>query len=101
MSPDVAALAGALAGALAAGLALGGAYFGGLWWTVRRLPGSRSPAVLTLASFLARNALAAAGLWLATAGDWRRLAAALAGMLVVRTVLVRRLGPARTEGGAA
>jgi F1F0 ATPase subunit 2 len=101
MSLEITALSGALALSLAAGLALGAMYFGGLWWTVRRLPAARRPALFTLGSYLGRNALAAAGLWLVMAGDWRRLAAALAGMLLVRLVLVRRLGPAPGGGEAS
>ena len=84
---------------LAAGLGLGGAYFGGLWWTVRRLPRARRPALLTLASLVVRLALLLGGLYAVTGGDWRALAAALLGFVLARAVLVRRLGPqARTEG---
>ncbi|PJF27435.1 MAG: hypothetical protein CUN53_04065 [Phototrophicales bacterium] len=32
--------------ALMGGMALGAVVFGGLWWTVRRLPTAKSPALL-------------------------------------------------------
>ena len=83
-----------LAIALVVGLVLGVAYFGGLWLTVKRLPTSRRPALLFLGSFLARTALVVAGIYLVMDGRWERVALCLAGLLVARAVLTRRLGPA-------
>lgn len=80
--------------AILAGLALGGFFFGGLWWTVRRLPGARHPAALALSSFLARTVVTAGGLFVAADGRVGPLAAGLAALLAVRFVLIRRLGPA-------
>lgn len=80
--------------AIVVGLALGGFFFGGLWWTVRRLPTARHPAALALGSFLVRTAVTAGGIFLAADGRLGPLAAALAAVLVVRFVAVRRLGPA-------
>lgn len=78
--------------ALGAGLALGLVYFGGLYWTVRRLPTSANPGLLALGSFLGRMALCLAGLWAVSLGDWRRMLACLGGVALARLVLVRRLG---------
>lgn len=80
--------------ALGAGLALGLIYFGGLYWTVRRLPSAASPGLLTLGSFLGRLTLCLAGLYAVGLDDWQRMLACLGGMALVRMVLVRRLGPA-------
>ncbi len=80
--------------AILAGLALGGFFFGGLWWTVRRLPDARHPATLALTSFLVRTVVTAGGLFVAADGRVGPLAAGLAALLAVRFVLVRRLGPA-------
>ena len=86
-----------IAAAAAAGLALGAFYFGGLWWTVRRLPGARHPAVLLLASFLLRGTVLVAGVLAASGGRWRRVAACLAGLLLVRLAAGLRLhAPAPT-----
>ncbi len=83
-----------LALALVVGLALGVVYFGGLWLTVKRLPTTRRPALLFFGSFLARTALVVAGIYLVMDGRWERVAVCLAGLLVARVVLTRRLGPA-------
>ena len=84
---------------LAGGMTIGLVYFGGLWATVRRLPTSRRPALLTLASFVVRLGLAAAGFALLQNGDPRRLAVALVGLLVVRAIAVRRTRTALTPAG--
>lgn len=78
---------------LIAGVGLGLLYFGGLWWTVRKLPTASSPALLILASLAIRTGLAILGFYLVMAGRWERLLACLAGFLLVRTLLVNRLGP--------
>ena len=88
--------AAGLALALAAGGALGTAYLLGLWATVRRLSATRFPALLSLGSLLARLVLLLGGVYLVADGQWPRVAAALAGFLLARTVLIRRLGPAGT-----
>lgn len=76
-------------GVFAAGLGLGGWLYGGLWWTVKRLPGVRNPAWWMLASFVLRFGVALLGLYFLMAGDWRRLVLATAGMWVGRVLVVR------------
>ncbi|MGR9099662.1 MAG: N-ATPase subunit AtpR [Gammaproteobacteria bacterium] len=78
--------------AFLAGMILGIFYFGVLWLTVRRLTRYQHPSLWFVASFLFRNAVAAAGFYLVMAGDWRRLFAALAGFILIRVVIVRRVG---------
>ena len=88
MPDPVGWLVGALAGGVLAAL-----HLGGLWATVRRLPTSRHRVLLTAASLLVRVTLVAAGFVLVLGGDRDplRLLAALAGFVVVRTVLVWRV----------
>jgi F1F0 ATPase subunit 2 len=43
-------------------------------------------------SFALRTALALTGFYLVMQGDWQRLAAALVGFLLMREILLRRLG---------
>jgi F1F0 ATPase subunit 2 len=76
--------------ALVAGMALGAVAFGGLWWTVRRLPTAKSPALLTVGSLVARLGISILGFYLIGAGSWERLLASLAGYILVRQVLIRR-----------
>lgn len=79
--------------ALAGGAVLAAAHFGGLWWTLRRLPTVRQPAVLMLGSFLGRATATAAGFTLLMGDEWQRLLVGLAAFLAVRTIVVRRLRP--------
>jgi F1F0 ATPase subunit 2 len=83
--------------AVLAGLALGLWYFGGLWLTVQRLPSARHPGVLSLMSLIIRLGLTLAVFYLVMAGRWERLLACLVGFLLMRTVLVRRLGPVSSQ----
>ncbi|MBN2409332.1 MAG: ATP synthase subunit I [Candidatus Aminicenantes bacterium] len=78
------------------GGALGFIYFGGLWWTVKKLPRSRRPHLLTLASLFVRSGFVLVGLFLvARGGRWESIVAALLGMIAVRWALIRRLSPAK------
>lgn len=77
--------------AFAGGMVLGLAWFGILWAVVRRLPEARNPALLAAGSFLVRMAVLAAGLVLVMDGSRIRLAAALAGIIAARGLLVRRV----------
>lgn len=78
---------------LAGGMLTGVFYFGGLWLTVRRLISVQRPALLMLASFTVRTAIALALFYAIMNGSWLRLVAALAGFLVMRQVLTWSLGP--------
>ncbi|WP_169981388.1 N-ATPase subunit AtpR [Tautonia rosea] len=86
--------------AFTAGCCLGVLTFGGLWMTVRRLPTSRRPGLLLLGSFFARLGVCLTVFFVVMGGQWERLVACLIGLLVVRTVIIRRWGsnrvPART-----
>jgi len=77
--------------ALFAGIGLGLFYFGSLWLTVQRLPDSRSPALLMFGSFLVRMSLTLFGLFLVMHGSWKRLTICVAGLLLSRMLIVRRL----------
>jgi F1F0 ATPase subunit 2 len=80
------------------GMGAGLFYFGGLWWTVRRLPSARQPALLTFGSFFVRTGLSLAAFYFASGGHWQRILASLLGFIIVRVFLVRRMrsSPAKT-----
>ena len=80
-----------------AGLLLGLFYFGGLWLTVRKIPSSGNPGILILGSFVVRLLVTLCGMYLVMDGKWELLVACLAGFLLMRIVLTRMLGPARSE----
>jgi F1F0 ATPase subunit 2 len=74
--------------ALAIGVLLGVTFFGGLWWTIRRGLLSPVPALWFSASSLIRSAVALAGFYLVSHGEWRRLLACLLGFILARIVVM-------------
>lgn len=89
---------------LAAGLALGTFFFGGLWWTVRRLPTLKRPALVVFCSLLLRTGVTLGGFFVLASGHWQRLLGCLAGFALARGVsrwLSRRTAPGRVEPAAA
>ena len=83
--------------ALTTGLALGAFYFWTLWLTVRRLPVSRRPWLLSLVSFWGRMAVTLSGFYLATQGQWENLAACLVGFFLLRQVFIHHYQPKEAE----
>ncbi len=75
-------------GTLVAGAALGSLYFGGLWLTVRRLPATRRPSTLGLASLAGRGGILLVGLSVLMEYGWDNLLFSLAGVLLARSVIV-------------
>lgn len=78
--------------ALVGGAGIGLFHFGGLWWTVRRIGERKHPAAFLLASHLLRTGLTVLLLHFVAGDAWGRLAAAVAGLLIVRRVMTRRFG---------
>jgi len=79
--------------AFAAGAGIGIFYFGGLWWTVRRLATHDHPGRLILLSLLVRTGLSLGAFYVVMGGEWERLMAALLGVIMIRLLMVRRLRP--------
>ncbi len=77
---------------LASGIALGVFYFGGLWLTLRRLPTSEHPALLTLGSLLGRSSACFFGFYLMAGSGLEGLVLSLVGFVAVKVALVRKLG---------
>ena len=75
----------------ATGLLAGVVFFGGLWWTVRLVGRVAKSRLFLLASFGVRTAMVFFG-GLATCGeDLANIMAYMAGMLVVRTIILQRV----------
>lgn len=80
--------------ALVGGAGLGFIYFGGLWFTVKKLPKVQRPTFWVLGSFFVRNAAIFFFFYIVVRnGHWERLLACLAGFILTRTLLVRRFRP--------
>ncbi|HPC85316.1 MAG TPA: ATP synthase subunit I [Smithellaceae bacterium] len=86
---------------LVAGMALGALYFAGLWQTVKRLGQAQGRARLLMVSLVVRlSVLLTVFYFLLQGGHWERLAAALAGFVLMRKILEHRLGPQKTAEAA-
>lgn len=87
-------------GAVLAGMALGTIFYAGLWWTVRKGVASLRPALWFSVSLLLRMSIALAGIYFVSAGNWRKLAACLAGFVLARlAVMWLTRTKVKTSGG--
>lgn len=81
--------------AVCLGVLLGGLYFGGLWWTVGRMPQARHPLNLYFGSLIVRQVLLLAAFFgLLSYSGWPQLVAVLVGFAATRLLLVRLIGQA-------
>lgn len=90
-----------IAGAFVAGLGLGAAYCAMLWFAVRRLCAATPSVAWLLATGLPRLGVPVAGFYWALGGGWERLAACLAGFVLMRIIVQRRLGRSGSAPAAA
>jgi F1F0 ATPase subunit 2 len=82
-----------LAAAAVLGLMLGGAYFGALWWTVRRLPRTPHPGLWLGGSFAVRISLTLGVFYLLLQQGIGLLAASMFGFLLARFVWLHLKNP--------
>lgn len=73
------------------GALLGAFYFGGLWLTLKRLHQCRQPTLLSLGSFAARIMVCAMGFYLIIGKGIEMLFFALAGFILTKIILIRKL----------
>ncbi|MCA9320388.1 MAG: ATP synthase subunit I [Planctomycetes bacterium] len=73
-----------------AGMVLGVFFFGGLWWTIRRLVSAKRPALWVIGSFLLRTSAALFGFYFVSGRRLDRLLLCLLGFVMAR-ILVTRL----------
>ncbi len=71
-----------------AGLLLGIFFFGGLWFTVKKLAASKMPALLVLGSFIFRVGIVLIGFYFIGLGDWKKLIVCLIGFVAARFVVI-------------
>ncbi len=81
-----------LALGLVFGAVLGIFYFGGLWLTLRHLPGSRQPALLAFCSFLGRSLACLLGFYLVSGSGLEVLILGIMGFILAKVLLISRLG---------
>ncbi|MGD0819579.1 MAG: ATP synthase subunit I [Desulfomonilia bacterium] len=75
-----------------AGMALGAFFSLNLWSSVRRMTDEQTPWYFMYSSFMLRILVVVLGFYLVMAGRWERLVAAFLGFVLVREIMVRRLG---------
>src|ERR1035438_2781439 len=78
-----------LALAFVTGVLLGAIFFGGLWWTIRKISSSTQPALWFLGSLLPRTGITLAGFYFIARGHWERLLVCLLGFVMARLVVTR------------
>lgn len=66
------------------GLLLGTLFFGGLWFTVRKLSTSKIPALWFSGSFILRGSITLIGFYYISSGSWQRLLIGVAGFITAR-----------------
>lgn len=76
------------------GSLLGIFYFGGLWLTVRMLPGSLRPKLLWFSSFTIRQALTLYGLWIILKENMSAFFITLTAFFIIRFIMVKKIGRA-------
>jgi F1F0 ATPase subunit 2 len=79
--------------ALLAGILAGSVFFGGLWWTVKRLATAKHPALLMVGGAVLRTGLVLGVFLLAGRDHLDRMLAALVGFVIARIVIVRLTRP--------
>ncbi len=94
-------MSASLIASAALGAALGIVYFGVLWRSVQRLPLARHPLLWLIGGAVLRIAMLLAAFSVVMDGRWERLVACLAGFIVARFVMVRRLRPQPAARGPA
>lgn len=76
---------------LFAGLVLGTIFFGGLWLTIKKSLGSKTPALWLIGSFVLRAAITLTGFYSLSNGHWQQLLLCLSGFIIARIVIKRLL----------
>ncbi|MEO7524148.1 MAG: ATP synthase subunit I [Ferruginibacter sp.] len=70
------------------GLLLGVLFFGGLWFTVKKLTASKMPAILVMSSFFFRISIVLIGFYFVGLGDWKKLIVCLIGFILARFAVI-------------
>lgn len=74
--------------AFVAGIALGIIFFGGLWFTVKKVIVAKTPVLWLSISFILRVSITALGFYMIGAGNWQNLLICLLGFIVARLAVI-------------
>ncbi|HSR05454.1 MAG TPA: ATP synthase subunit I [Proteiniclasticum sp.] len=84
------------------GVLVGILFFGGLYFTVKKLTTIKYPALFMMLSLIVRLVILAGGIYLIMDGGIQNVLSAMAGIILVRLVMIAKLGkalPKETMGG--
>ena len=85
------------------GILVGSLFFGGLYLTVKKLTSLKYPALFMILSLIVRLVILAGGIYLIMDGGIKNVLSAMAGIILVRFVMIAKLGKAlpneTIEGG--
>lgn len=85
------------------GVFVGSLFFGGLYLTVKKLTSLKYPALFMMLSLIVRLVILAGGIYLIMDGGIKNVLSAIAGIILVRFVMIAKLGKAlpneTVEGG--
>jgi F1F0 ATPase subunit 2 len=78
--------------AFAAGMALGAFFTLNLWSVVQKMTDEQTPWYVMYGNFVLRMSVVVLGFYLVMGGRWERMITTLLGFVLMRELLVRRLG---------
>jgi len=70
------------------GIFLGIIFFGGLYWSVNKLPKVKHPALLMVISVLIRMIVLISGIYFLSGNDIKRILSTLGGVILVRIIMI-------------
>jgi F1F0 ATPase subunit 2 len=71
-----------------AGIALGLLFFGGLWFTVKKITTAKKPSLLFLGSFFLRFGITIFGFYFFSSGRWQSFLVCLLGFITARVLII-------------
>lgn len=74
--------------AFVAGISLGIIFFGGLWFTVKKIITAKIPALWVIGSFVLRIGIVLTGFYFISSGSWQRLVSCLIGFIAARFFVI-------------
>ncbi|MBU1055875.1 MAG: ATP synthase subunit I [Proteobacteria bacterium] len=72
-------------------------FFGGLWWTLKKIPQKQNPQRFLGYSFIIRTSIALGGFWLALNHSLAAFGITMAAFALMRFILTHRLGSAKGD----
>ncbi|MEP6947236.1 MAG: ATP synthase subunit I [Acidobacteriota bacterium] len=75
--------------ALGSGILLGGIFFGGLWWTVKKVVLAARPALWLIGSMFLRTGIVLGGFFVFARDSWESVLMCLLGFIIARIIVTR------------